>query len=172
MDLSPLIRQTISYICIFNYLYVYLVNLRLTIYLKRGISMAYIDSLTEAEVTLRDFKTVLNRLMTNYDPNHPVTITINESGQSRTFSLVPKRTRRRSNGEAFAIKDIPFETLEDPKEPGTYIAIDTFNIAENTPIPFVYGLYVDFDGVRDLRFFNDRESCEKWLSKKIKLLEK
>ena len=52
------------------------------------------------------------------------------------------------------------------------MAIDTFNIAENTPIPFVYGLYVDFDGIRDLRFFNDRASCQKWLNKKIKLLEK
>lgn len=27
--------------------------------------MAYIDALTEQEVTLRDFKSVLNRLMTN-----------------------------------------------------------------------------------------------------------
>ena len=107
--------------------------------------MAYIDALTEQEVTLRDFKSVLNRLMTNYNPKKPVTITIKEDGESRTFSLVPKRTRRRSNGEAFAIKEIPFETLEEPKEPGTYMAIDTFNIAENTPIPFVYGLYVDFD---------------------------
>lgn len=98
--------------------------------------MAYIDALTEQEVTLRDFKSVLNRLMTNYNPK------------------------------------IPFETLEEPKEPGTYMAIDTFNIAENTPIPFVYGLYVDFDGIRDLRFFNDRASCQKWLNKKIKLLEK
>lgn len=114
--------------------------------------MAYIDALTEQEVTLRDFKSVLNRLMTNYNPKKPVTITIEEDGESRTFSLVPKRTRRRSNGEAFAIKEIPFETLEEPKEPGTYMAIDTFNIAENTPIPFVYGLYVDFDGIRDLRF--------------------
>lgn len=105
--------------------------------------MAYIDALTEQEVTLRDFKSVLNRLMTNYNPKKPVTITIEEDGESRTFSLVPKRTRRRSNGEAFAIKEIPFETLEEPKEPGTYMAIDTFNIAENTPIPFVYGLYVD-----------------------------
>lgn len=121
--------------------------------------MAYIDALTEQEVTLRDFKSVLNRLMTNYNPKKPVTITIEEDGESRTFSLVPKRTRRRSNGEAFAIKEIPFETLEEPKEPGTYMAIDTFNIAENTPIPFVYGLYVDFDGIRDLRFFNDRASC-------------
>lgn len=134
--------------------------------------MAYIDALTEQEVTLRDFKSVLNRLMTNYNPKKPVTITIEEDGESRTFSLVPKRTRRRSNGEAFAIKEIPFETLEEPKEPSTYMAIDTFNIAENTPIPFVYGLYVDFDGIRDLRFFNDRASCQKWLNKKIKLLEK
>ena len=114
--------------------------------------MAYIDALTEQEVTLRDFKSVLNRLMTNYNPKKPVTITIEEDGESRTFSLVPKRTRRRSNGEAFAIKEIPFETLEEPKEPGTYMAIDTFNIAENTPIPFVYGLYVDFDGIRIYAF--------------------
>ena len=77
--------------------------------------MAYIDALTEQEVTLRDFKSVLNRLMTNYNPKKPVTITIEEDGESRTFSLVPKRTRRRSNGEAFAIKEIPFETLEEPK---------------------------------------------------------
>lgn len=32
--------------------------------------MAYIDTLTEQEVTLRDFKSVLNRLMTNYNPKN------------------------------------------------------------------------------------------------------
>ena len=32
--------------------------------------MAYIDALTEQEVTLRDFKSVLNRLMTNYNPKN------------------------------------------------------------------------------------------------------
>lgn len=134
--------------------------------------MAIIDSLPEKEVTLREFKTALNKIMADYDANSPVNITISEHGTKKTFSLVPKRMRRRSNGEAFSIKEIPFSDLEATKEPGTYIAIDTFNIAENTPIPFVYGLYIDFDLERDLRFFNDRESCEKWLNKKIKLLEK
>ena len=66
--------------------------------------MAYIDALTEQEVTLRDFKSVLNRLMTNYNPKKPVTITIEEDGESRTFSLVPKRTRRRSNGEHLPLR--------------------------------------------------------------------
>ncbi|MBS4913518.1 MAG: hypothetical protein KHZ77_05080 [Veillonella sp.] len=134
--------------------------------------MAIIDTLPEKEVTLREFKSALNKIMADYNMNNPVMITITEDGTKKTFSLVPKRMRRRSNGEAFSIKEIPFSNLESTKEPGTYIAIDTFNIAENTPIPFVYGLYIDFNLERDLRFFNDRESCVKWLSKKIKLLEK
>ncbi|MDY3982459.1 MAG: hypothetical protein SOY70_00405 [Veillonellaceae bacterium] len=124
------------------------------------------------ELTLREAKQTLTHLINNYDPNQPITLELKQNGVQQIFSLVPKHTRRNSHGEAFTIKDLPFDQLQTMKEPGTYVAIDTFSLNPDKSNPFVYGLYIDYDGNRDLRFFNDRPAAEKWLKKKIKLLEK
>lgn len=134
--------------------------------------MSVLEQIDEKEITLREAKSILVKLIADYDPDLPVFLTIDEHGLKKTFSLVPKRTRRRANGEAFSIREIPFEELETVTEPGTYLAIDKFNVAPDTVVPFIYGLYINYKNERDLRFFNDRKSCEKWLLKKIKLLEK
>ncbi len=134
--------------------------------------MSILNDIQETELTLKEAKSVLTKLMLDYTPDQPITITIDTAGETKTFAVVPKRTRRKANGSAFTIQTIPYEELENISEVGTYISVDTLSLSSIDTHPCYYGLYINFENERDLRFFNDEEDCRNWLNKKIKLLEK
>ena len=134
--------------------------------------MSAFNEYNDDTITLREVKQLLTKLLTRYSPDEPVTISIATGKESRTYDIIPKRSRKRGIGTTFAIERIPFSALEDTTETGTYLAVDNFTLAQNVQTPFYYALYINYDKVRDLRFFNDEQSAVTWLTKKVKALEK
>lgn len=134
--------------------------------------MSILSEINETELTLREAKSLLTRLLLDYNPQHPVTVSLTYQGEARSFSLVPKRTRRQPDGSAYAIKEIPYSELEATTATGVYLTEDSFPLDITGSRSNFYGLYINVAGERELRFFNSREKCEKWLEKKLKLLEK
>lgn len=132
--------------------------------------MSLLKDIKEKELTLKETKQLMTKLLADFDLENPVNVTITFEGETAEFNLVPKRIRRRPNGMAFSIQEVPFDQLEDINDVGVYLAADTLNLSSS--MPFYYGLYINFEKERDLRFFNDEFSCRNWLKKKIKLLEK
>ena len=130
------------------------------------------DMIQEGQVTPKEVRALFQEILAPYTGKKPISVTVNYGKETVKFDFVKRRKRRRADGEPYDIIQIPYEDLNTTKAPGVYYAIDDFTIYRDKTIPFVYGLYISLKKERDLRFFNDVESCKQWLEKKINLLEK
>lgn len=134
--------------------------------------MSTLSDIQENELTLREAKSILTKLLLNYSSSNPVFITLNTNGEERKFQLVPKHTRKQPNGLAYAIKEISYQELEEITETGVYIARENLGISLQSISDCYYGLFINLEKERDLRYFNNKASCLKWLEKKLHILEK
>lgn len=122
------------------------------------------------QLSLRECKQFLTSIMDNYITELPVTVTVEHSDFIDTFELVPKNFKYKSHIMDIRIKRVSAAQIESAGDPGVYIAHSTFQMSSNQLVTNYYGLFVDPDRNRDLRYFDSESKCLEWLNKKIKTL--
>lgn len=109
--------------------------------------------------------------MDHYLDEMPVTVTISHKGGKDEYDLIPRGFRYRSSAISLDVKHVSPEEIESIKTPGFYTAEESFFINATKNITHYYGLFVDPDKKRDLKFFDSKDKCEEWIAKKIKTLQ-
>lgn len=122
------------------------------------------------KITLRDYKTYISKIMANYSDELPVIVTIEHKDEVNKFEIVPKSLMKIRRTIDSTIHTITTPELETINIPGYYISCSHFKMGDSDIITNYYGLFVDHDGVRDLRYFETELKCISWLKKKIKSL--
>lgn len=126
--------------------------------------------ITSNQLSLRECKQFLTNIMDNYITELPVTITVTHGENVEEFELVPKNFKYKSHMMDIHIKNVSTEEIEKAYEPGLYISNTTFHMTSNQFVTNYYGLFIDPDRKRDLRYFDSEKKCLEWLNKKIKTL--
>lgn len=121
-------------------------------------------------LTLRECKHFLTEIMDNYITELPVTITVEHGNKVDKFELVPKNFKYKSHIMDIQIKKVSTAEIEEASAPGLYTSTATFQMSSNELVTNYYGLFIDPDGNRDLRYFDSEAKCLDWLNKKIKTL--
>lgn len=121
------------------------------------------------KLTLRECKHRLSVIMDNYADEMPVSISITHNGKTESYEVVPRTFKHRPTTMCFKIKELSVAEIEVETNPGLYTAEESFQLG-NQVVTNYYGLYVDPDTRKDLRYFDDKEKCHEWLDKKIKVL--
>ena len=124
---------------------------------------------TKQNITLRECKRMLQGLMDNYAEEMPITVEISHQSGTERYDVVPKKLRHKLKPMDLQIHQIQVGDLDTTSEPGFYIAHDSFKLGGIVASNY-YGLYIDPDNDRDLRYFEEESKCLDWLKKKIKVI--
>ncbi len=124
---------------------------------------------TLKKITLRECKHIISDIMANYADELPVTISITHKDTTESYEVVPRTFKHRSTTMSFKIQTLSADEIEKEMEPGLYTAEESFQLGD-TIVTNYYGLYIDPDKHKDLRYFSDKDKCAEWLDKKVKVL--
>lgn len=122
------------------------------------------------KLTLKECKHIISELMENYADEMPITIDITHGGQKESFELVPKNFKHRTSPINLKIQTVTTAEIEKLTKPGLYIAQESYQMTDKKVFTNFYGLFVDPEKKRDLRYFQSEDKCIDWLKKKIKTM--
>ena len=120
-------------------------------------------------ITLRECKRILQDFMDNYAEEMPITVEIHHQTGNQIFDVVPRKLRHKTKPMNLQIHEVSVDDLEEVTESGFYIASNSFHMGGIVSDNY-YGLYIDPDNERDLRYFDQESKCMDWLKKKIKTI--
>ncbi len=120
--------------------------------------------------TLREAKRLLTEIMENYMEERPVTITLEHGNHKEFFEVVPKNLKHQLAPMSFVITPVSPTEIETITEPGLYISDEALQMDPETVVTNYFGLFVDPEHNRDLRYFSSKDKCIDWLNKKIKMM--